>query len=327
MRPKKKNLTCICPGLILFIVCSLCVGTGSAMVEDSPYITINPVGDHAIGDIITISGTTNFPVNTMLWIQAGPKEYTKYPPHYIGEKVQIVQGANSNLWSIQINSSTFAIDEYNVLIAPLINDSSIFSYTGFNITARHTGTLQATSVPSTPIPRDSTSPPASSQPTVYPPEGYWIAIDSQPIGTHYTGESFTISGTTNISPGNELLAEIYPLNQTRSIKGTIYSGSAGKVTIKEGPYGKNTWSYPVDLSDFKPDEYRVIVSSYQSDAEGDAMFSVYETPSATTNCSSPGISCRESETSPTQQSASHLGPLGIIILIFCILFIQKCRPG
>lgn len=323
----KKNLPWLSGILILIIICSLCVGTGSGKIEDSSDITINPIGDHAVGDIFNISGTTNFPVNTTLLIQAGPKKYTKYPPHYIGEKVQIVQGTNSNLWSIQINSSTFTIDEYNVLVSPLINDSSIFSYTRFNITARHTGTLQATSVPSTPIPRDSTSPPASSQPTVYPQEGYWIAIDSHPIGTHYIGESFTISGTTNISPGNELLAEIYPLNQTRSIKGTVYSGSAGRVTIKEGPYGKNIWSYPVDLSDFKPDEYRVIVSSYQSDAEGDAMFSVYETPSATTNCSSPDISCRGSETSPTQQSASHLGPLGIIVLIFCILFIQKCRPG
>jgi len=327
MKPKKKNLTSICPVLILLIVCSICICPGSGKIEDSSDITISPIGDHAVGDIFNISGTTNFPVNTTLWIQAGPKEYTKYPPHYIGEKVQIVQGTNSNLWSIQINSSTFAIDEYNVLVSPLINDSSVFSYTRFNITARHTGTLQTTSVPSTTIPRDSPSPPASSQPTVYPHEGYWITIDSQPIGTQYIGESFTISGTTNISSGNELLAEIYPLNQLRSIKGTIYSGSAGRVTIKEGPYGKNTWSYPVDLSDFKPDEYRVIVSSYQSDAEDDAMFSVYEKPSATTNCSSPNISCRVSETSPTQQSALHLDPLGLIVLIFCIMFIQKYRPG
>ncbi len=308
MKPKKNNFTCICGILILIIVCSLCISTGSAIVEDSPYITINPIGDHAIGDIITISGTTNSPVNTTLWIQAGPKEFTKYPPHYIGEKVQVVQGTNSNLWSIQINTSTFAIDEYSILISPLNQGPVVLGQARFNMTARHARTLPTMGKSPTPVPA-------------------WITVDTLPIGTHQTGDSFTISGTTNISAGTELLVEIYPLNQTRSIKGTMYSGSAGRVTIKEGSYGKNTWSYPVDLSDFKPDEYRVIVSSYQSDAEDDAMFSVYETPSATTNCTSPGISCRVSETSPTQQSASHLGPLGIIVLIFCMLFIQKCRPG
>lgn len=308
MMQNKKSLPWICGVLLLIIVCSECVGTVSAIVEDSLYITINPVGDHAIGDIITISGTTNSPVNTTLWIQAGPKEYTKYPPHYIGERVQVVQGTNSNLWSIQINTSTFAIDEYSILISPLNQGPVVLSQARFNMTARHARIL--------PTMVESPSPMTE-----------WITVDTLPIGTHLTGDSFTISGTTNIPVGNDLLVEIYPLNQTRSIKGTIYSGSAGRMTIKEGPYGKNIWSYPVDLSDFKPDEYRVVVSSYQSDAEGDAMFSVYEKPSATTNCSSPGISCRESETGPTQQSASLLDPLGLIVLIFCTPFIQKCRKG
>jgi len=154
----KKNITSIFPVLILLIVCSICICPGSGKIEDSSDITIDPIGDHAVGDIINISGTTNFPVNTTLWIQAGPKEFTKYPPHYIGEKVQIVQGTNRNLWSIQINSSPFAIDEYDVLVAPLINDSSIFGYTRFNITARHTSTSQTISVPSTTTPLDSPSP-------------------------------------------------------------------------------------------------------------------------------------------------------------------------
>jgi hypothetical protein len=158
MKPKKKNLTSICPVLILLIVCSLCICPGSGKIEDSSDITINPIGDHAVGDIINISGTTNFPVNTTLWIQAGPKEYTKYPPHYIGERVQVVQGTNSNLWSIQINTSTFAIDEYSILISPLNQGPVVLGQARFNMTARHTGTLQATSVPSTTIPRDSPSP-------------------------------------------------------------------------------------------------------------------------------------------------------------------------
>jgi hypothetical protein len=66
MNPKKKHVSGICRILIFMFVCMLYVGTGSAILEDSFYITINPVGDHAIREIFTIYGTKNFPVNTTL---------------------------------------------------------------------------------------------------------------------------------------------------------------------------------------------------------------------------------------------------------------------
>jgi len=122
-----------------------------------PYITINPVSDHAAGDVINITGTTNFPVNTTLWISAGPKKFTKYPPHYFYGQVQVIQGTNSNIWSVKLNTSTFSLDEYTVEVQP-VNKDPLFGHARFNITARHASTLQTISVPSTTIPRDSPSP-------------------------------------------------------------------------------------------------------------------------------------------------------------------------
>lgn len=109
--------------------------------------------------------------------------------------------------------------------------------------------------------------------TVQPPLERAIAVD--PLPDHFTDEPFTITGTTNLTPGDELLVEISSSGSARSIKGIISSGSAGTVTIREGAGGKNTWSYPVDPADFSPDEYLVVVSSYRSDAQDDALFMIY----------------------------------------------------
>jgi len=102
-----------------------------------------------------------------------------------------------------------------------------------------------------------------------------LAISVDPIPDHYTDEPFTITGTTILAPGDELLVEISSSERTWSMRGIISSGSAGTVTIREGVGGKNAWSYPVDPADFSPDEYRVVVSSYRSDAQDDALFMVY----------------------------------------------------
>jgi hypothetical protein len=109
--------------------------------------------------------------------------------------------------------------------------------------------------------------------TLHHPQDRAISVD--PLPDHYTDEPFTITGTTILTPGDELLVEISSSAITRSIRGIIYSGSAGTVTIREGAGGKNTWSYPVDPVDFTPDEYRVVVSSYRAGAQDDALFMIF----------------------------------------------------
>jgi hypothetical protein len=136
-------------------------------------------------------------------------------------------------------------------------------------------------------------------------------ISLDPMTDHLTGESFIITGTTNIMPGNDLLIEISPLNHTRSIKGINTSGSAGRVTIKQGPTGKNTWSYSISSSDLLPDEYRIVVSSYQSDIHDEGIFTIRDS-------GGPVVS-------PKKQSTALRSSTGIFAIILCLFCVHLCR--
>jgi len=136
-------------------------------------------------------------------------------------------------------------------------------------------------------------------------------ISLDPVTDHLTGESFIITGTTNIMPGSELLIEISPLNHTRSIRGINTSGSAGRVTVKQGPDGKNTWSFPISSSDLLPDEYRIVVSSYQSDIRDESIFTIRDSG--------------EPVVSPKKQSTPLRSSTGIIAIILGLFSVHLCR--
>jgi hypothetical protein len=104
-----------------------------------PSLTINPVGDHAIGDIINITDTTNFPAGTALWVSAGPRTFTNYEPDYFVGQTAVIRGPERNLWSISVNTSLFSVDEYSLSVGPM-DGSSILSNVTFNITPHRAGT-------------------------------------------------------------------------------------------------------------------------------------------------------------------------------------------
>jgi hypothetical protein len=97
-----------------------------------------------------------------------------------------------------------------------------------------------------------------------------------PIGDHYVGDTFSINGSTNLAAGNDLLIEIYSssFNPTQKIQGSGFSGSSAVVKVEPGTNGINRWSYPVDASAFKPDEYLVKVSGITNDVTVSATFNI-----------------------------------------------------
>jgi len=152
-----------------------------------------------------------------------------------------------------------------------------------------------------------------------------IAID--PIGSHFVHEEFTITGTTNISPGNKILVNIYSPNHTLGPKGMFYSGSVGTVIIKEGSRGKNTWSYRVGSPDLAYDEYIIIVSASSSDTQREARFNITLPPSATRMClwgCTPGSVL---EQQPVQQTAPLPASIPAIALISGALIAMMYRRG
>lgn len=104
-----------------------------------------------------------------------------------------------------------------------------------------------------------------------------------PIGTHTVGEQFTISGSTNLAVDDELLVEIYSssFKPTSKQQSGEFSGASGVVKVVRGTGGYNRWSFDVDASTFKPDEYIVRVSGVTVDIAGSTTFNIVEKPETT----------------------------------------------
>ena len=96
-----------------------------------------------------------------------------------------------------------------------------------------------------------------------------------PIGTKTAGSKFTISGTTNLAVGDTLNVEVtsaafQPGSKTEA---SGFSSSAGNAVVQKGD-GANKWSFEVDATSFKPDQYIVKVESIETSTTATATFNV-----------------------------------------------------
>jgi trimeric autotransporter adhesin len=102
-----------------------------------------------------------------------------------------------------------------------------------------------------------------------------ITID--PIEDRQTGDIFTITGTTNLAPGDEILIDITsssfgPAGKNLSNE---FSGTSGTATVRNDRDGLNSWSFPVNATTFVPDEYIVQASGIPVDVRTQARFNVF----------------------------------------------------
>jgi hypothetical protein len=105
-----------------------------------------------------------------------------------------------------------------------------------------------------------------------------------PIGDHAVGDKFTISGSTNLAVGDNLMVEITSssFRPTQKSAPGGFSGANGMVTVVPGTGGYNRWSFAVDAATFQPDEYIVKVSGITVDVTGSTTFNVLEKMPVTT---------------------------------------------
>ena len=87
----------------------------------------------------------------------------------------------------------------------------------------------------------------------------FITID--PINPHKAGDSFNISGITNIGSDRQIWVEIVEdyFGATRIRKDGKFYGVAGNATINEGTNGINRWEFHVNTSGWLPQQYYVNV--------------------------------------------------------------------
>ncbi|KAF5086145.1 hypothetical protein DSECCO2_60710 [anaerobic digester metagenome] len=104
-------------------------------------------------------------------------------------------------------------------------------------------------------------------------------ITINPIGDQFVGSKFDITGTTNLMyDDNDLLVEVISssFKPTDKSQSGEFSGATGTVKVQEGTDGINKWSFTVDASTFKLDEYIVRVSGVTSDVVETALFNVVQ---------------------------------------------------
>src|SRR5208283_4607912 len=99
------------------------------------------------------------------------------------------------------------------------------------------------------------------------------------IGDHNVGDKFTITGTTNLAVGDNVLFTVRSssFQPTDKTQGAAFAGASGTVQVTQGTNGLNAVSFDVDASTFKPDEYLVTASSVGlpgPGATGTALFNV-----------------------------------------------------
>ena len=143
----------------------------------------------------------------------------------------------------------------------------------------------------------------------------------KPIGEHYVGDTVTITGSTNLAVGDNLLVEIYSssFKPTQKAQSGEFSGSSGTVTVMPGTNGYNTWSFDVDTSTFKPDEYILKVSGTTIEVTGSATFNILESlpptsiPTATTQATTFQTVSPVTTTPSPLQTKSPPSPMTILV--------------
>ena len=104
-------------------------------------------------------------------------------------------------------------------------------------------------------------------------------VTINPIGEQSVGSKFAISGTTNLMyDDNDLQVEVTSssFKPTDKSQSGEFSGASGTVKVQQGTDGLNKWSFNVDASTFKPDEYIVRVSGVTTDVVETALFNIVE---------------------------------------------------
>jgi hypothetical protein len=221
--------------------------------DPSHWIQINPVRNFladprsdSVKLLFNVTGTTNLPVNSLLFIElfrGNLSSGTEEQALIWGAAPVGNNGGAYNTFFYLVNVSAVA-GEYSVVV----HRRGVTNRTGFMVFGKD------------------------------PPPWLWIRID--PIGQHHVGESFNITGTTNIPAGSDILvtggAKIHSCPTIPPEEGGSFPGSeCGNSCIAPIFYenisavpgiGINTWNFPVNTTGWcNIESYSIDVSKKEWD--------------------------------------------------------------
>lgn len=248
---KKKYLTWagIAAAVILVIMFAGILLTGSFSIFST--VTIDPIPDHAVGDLVVITGTTNLMAGTRLELDIVAVSPTPgKSPRAGGTDAFIVRGGGmSNTWSGALDTSAVPPGEY--LVKAYWVNETVRSDLLATSRLRLTGTGPA-----------PTETPGTGE---IQPRQIWI----NPPGTIWRGEKLLVTGTTSLPEGTELIylviqqsnASVFtvdPKTGNREVREGLTR--SGIISVLPGTSGVNRWSFAVDSTEFIPSEYLIIIT-------------------------------------------------------------------
>jgi trimeric autotransporter adhesin len=155
-----------------------------------------------------------------------------------------------------------------------------------------------------------------------------------PIGDRVVGDKFTIAGSTNLAVGDDLMIEVYSssFHPTTKSQSGEFSGASGVVKVVPGSGGLNRWSFNVDTSAWKPDEYSVTVTGVTITVTGSTLFSLVQaTPVPTSTITAfptpTGTPTLVPTTVPTPLPTPTKSPVPIVGVIGVLGFLVIVRQG
>jgi len=249
MKKKYLRYAGIISALILVIMFTGILLTGSF----SPFlsVTIDPIPDHVVGDLVAITGTTNRMAGTVMELDI----IAVSPVNGTNARVGITDafivrgGGMSNTWSGALDTSSIPPGEYQVN-AYWINEtvrSDLLATSRFRLTGTQ------------PVPA-GTRGTGDLQP---------LQIGINPPGTLWRGEKLLVTGTTSLPEGTGLIylviqqsnASVFTVDPKTGDR-TAREGAtqSGIIHVLPGTGGVNRWSFAVDSTEFIPGNYLIIVT-------------------------------------------------------------------
>ena len=131
-------------------------------------------------------------------------------------------------------------------------------------------------------------------------------------GDQATGTTFTISGTTNLAVGDQIIVEVQSSSFTAVDKTStsITDGISVTTKVVAGEGTDNVWSVEVDTTNWKLDEYTIKASGIEVDVTATTNFNLVEkvaTPTATATGATPTTTATATATATATPATPGFG--------------------
>jgi PKD repeat protein len=284
-------------------------GDGSTSAEQNPVHTYQKQGNYSVSLMVSGPAGTNT-VKDWAFILVGPFPPVAhfeaiYTPHLAPCTVEFLQYSEGTItqWLWDFGDGTKSPDK---------KPTHTYQRDGnFTVNLTVTGP-EGTSTKSRPS-------------FIHVGEPFFIRAD--PIGIHSVGETFTITGKTNLPEGEEL--DYYVFTSAFNPGGPRFgnpSNATGTTQVVSGNSVNNSWSVILDTKEFRPDEYFVSLDSTTfNDVTGNLVFTLIKGKQTTADNPSSALVTPTIQSSiavngtvaPTTQPAPVPAAL-VILAIVCI---------